>query len=116
MRVRRGTQQTSFARATAQLGLGVRIESGGALCGEGSGEQHAASALKGVDAYLRAGGTLRLVPLESIFSRTFADCRSQPRNATAEELGSFAAAWSAGLARFGQASPAFFLYTTRCRT
>lgn len=103
-------QQANFAHATIQLGLGVSIESGGALCGVGSGAKNAASTLKRVNPFLSAGGHFQLVALESIFSRTFGGCKSQAQKVTADEIAGYAATWAAGQAKHHPEPPIFFLY------
>jgi hypothetical protein len=99
-------EQTNFARATNKLGLGVSIEAGGALCGAQSGTKRAAATLKLLNPFLGAGGKFALVALESIFSRTYAGCKSQLQAHTANEIADFAA----GLTKGFKQQPMFFLY------
>jgi hypothetical protein len=100
-------QQTNLARATATKGLGVSIESGGAVCGAGSGALHGAATLRLLSPFLAAGGHFEFFALESMFSRTHAGCKQQSQNATAQEIADFAATISAGLTG---SLPKFFLY------
>ena len=100
-------QQANLARATAAKGLGVSIESGGAVCGAGSGALHGARALQALAPFLAAGGRFEFFALESMFSRTHAGCKQQSQNTTATEIAEFAAKISVGLT--GN-QPKFFLY------
>jgi hypothetical protein len=83
-------QQQQLATATQTGGLSVSLEAGGALCGSGSGKEKATQILKSLDPFLSKGGKLAYFALESIFSRTWAGCKTQSQDVTAEELAQLA--------------------------
>jgi len=102
--------QNTFALNTQSLGVGVSIETGGALCGKGSGAERARSVVAGLRIFLDAGGSFRLVALESIFSRTHASCASQSQEQTASEIAAFAAGLLSGGLGGSRGAPSFYLY------
>lgn len=89
--------QATLATHAQKLGLSISIEAGGALCGAGSGNSSAASALRLVGGFLGAGGRFAFYALESVFSRTHAGCPAQPLNHTVAELADYASVISAAL-------------------
>lgn len=100
-------QQQLLAAASNRLNMTISVEAGGSMCGDGSGATAAENYIANVySPFLTAGGKIKFLLLESVFSRTAAGCKNQTHAQTAVEVAQFAAKLKAGLGE----TTVFFLY------